>query len=569
MTTRIDIKDNTAQTGSTQINNVNLTTGMFTLCQINASARSSLLFVAYAREDIDRFCLRALRCPDSLVVKNRLKENKDKLLPQSIEWILQDPQYESWQNGDDVCLLWIKGGAGKGKTMISIGIVEELSRPQLESTVVTYFFCQNADYELNTLEAIIKGLILQLVNQQPVLKQSLRRRWDSTNNRFDEDVTSWRTLWNIFLEMLDWCKCQRVYMIVDALDECQDNGMADFLKLIVRNGLDHPAKIKWMLTSRPLDSAERELLTGHDQVQVSLELNSKYVSEAVKTYIASKVDELNRRHKYGAILKRELETELTEKAEGTFLWVSLVCKKLESVCRDKALTTIQNLPLGLHPFYDRIFDQLSTGERANVQGCMRLLKVMMLVYRPLKVEEVGSVTGLTDEEDAIRALADRCASFIKMQENKIAFVHQSARDYLAGENGQSMLDAHDHFGHHEIALGCLSYLSKWLKVNLIELPRPDSTRESLKTVTDQKRNVLLASVDYAATFWVQHLEDSKRTTIVPCGLTEKAAVGRFLCTKFLEWLECLSLLDRLPRAIEALKTLAKVAKVSIKCLFSV
>jgi hypothetical protein len=116
-----------------------------------------------------------LRCPDILVVKNRLKENKDKLLHKSIDWILQDLQYISWKDRDDVCLLWIKGSAGKGKTMMSISLIERLSPLLDTSTVVTYFFCQNADYKLNTLEAIIKGLILQLVNQQKELKESLRR----------------------------------------------------------------------------------------------------------------------------------------------------------------------------------------------------------------------------------------------------------------------------------------------------------------------------------------------------------------------------------------------------------
>jgi hypothetical protein len=517
---------------------------------------------AYTIDDIDRSCLRALQCPDTLVVKHRLKENKDKLLYKSIEWIFQDPQYFSWQDGDDVCLLWIKGGAGKGKTMLSIGLIERLSLPKDDSTVVTYFFCQNADYELNTIEAIIKGLILQLVNQQKELKESLRRRWDTVNQRFDEDVTSWRTLWNIFLEMLDRCKCRRVYVIVDALDECQDEGMADFLKLIVRTGLNHLSKIKWLLTSRPLDSAERELLVESDQVRVSLELNSKHVSEAVKTYIAYKAAELDHRHSYGQKLRREVETELNKKAEDTFLWVSLVCKRLESVRRDKALTTIQDLPPGLHPFYHRIFDQLNKGESAVVKGCMRLLKGMMLAYRPLNLAEVGGVTGLSDEEVAAEALVDRCASFVKMRGTDIEFVHQSARDYLAGKNEQSILDSHGHYGHGEIALSCLSHLSERLKVNLVDLPRPDSTRESMKAQKDKKRNTLIASVDYAATFWVQHLEGARRTTLIQDALAEQGEVTTFLRTKLLEWLECLSLLDKLPRAVEALKILTDAADVS-------
>ncbi|KFZ18716.1 hypothetical protein V501_01054, partial [Pseudogymnoascus sp. VKM F-4519 (FW-2642)] len=514
-------------------------------------------------DDIDQSCLRSLRCPDTLLVKNRLKENKDKLLHKSIDWILKDPLYISWKDGDDVCLLWIKGGAGKGKTMISIGLIERLSLPQDEPTVVTYFFCQNADYELKTLEAIIKGLILQLVNQQKDLKESLRRRWDTTNERFYEDVTSWRTLWNIFLEMLHRCRCPRVYVIVDALDECQDDGMADLLKLIVRTGLDQPSKIKWLLTSRPLDSAEQELLAGTDQVGVSLELNQKHLSEVVKTYIASKAIELDRRHHYGPALRQKVETELAAKAEDTFLWVSLVCKRLESVHRDEALTTIQDLPPGLPDFYRRVFNQLNEGESAVVMGCMRLLKAMMLAYRPLNVEEVSSVTGLSDQLVAIEAWVDRCASFVKRRGTDIEFVHQSARDYLAGKDGQSIFNFYEHYGHGEIALNCLSHLTERLKVNLVDLPQPDSTRESMK------RNALVVSVDYAATFWIQHLECVKRTMLIQNALAEQGEVGTFLRTKLLEWLECLSLLDRLPRAIETLSTLTDALKKSPSLLMLV
>ncbi|KFX88056.1 hypothetical protein V490_07867 [Pseudogymnoascus sp. VKM F-3557] len=505
-------------------------------------------------DDIDQSCLRSLRCPDTLAVKNRLKENKDKLLPKSIDWILQNPKYISWKDGEDVCLLWIKGGAGKGKTMISIGLIERLSYPQDESTVVTYFFCQEANYELKTLEAIIKGLILQLVTQQKDLKESLRRRWDAINERFDEDVTSWRTLWNIFSEMLSRCKCLRVYVIVDALDECQDDAMADFLKLIVRTGLDQPSKIKWLLTSRPLDSAERELLAGSDQVELSLELNQKQLSKVVKAFIASKVIELDRRQYYGLELRQKVESELAAKAEDTMLWVSLVCRRLESVHRDKALTTIQDLPPDLPDFYRRVFNQLNEGESAIVKGCMRLLKAMMLAYRPLNVAEVSSVTGLSEQLVAIEAWVDRCASFVKRQGTDIEFVHQSARDYLAGSDGQSIFDSYEHYGHGEIALNCLSHLTKRLKINLVDLSRPDSTRESMKT------NAVLISVDYAATFWVQHMECVKQTTLVQNALAEQGEASIFLRTRLLEWLECLSLLDRLPSAIETLSTFTHVIK---------
>ncbi|RMZ90383.1 hypothetical protein DV736_g2368, partial [Chaetothyriales sp. CBS 134916] len=501
--------------------------------QINYGGAGNPTFnLGYADDSIDRDCFRALRCPDARKVKNQLRENKDKLIHKSFEWILQDPQYVSWQDSPDVGLLWIRGGAGKGKTMMSIGLIEQLACSQDHSTVVIYFFCQNANYELNTIEAIIKGLILQLANQQKELKESLRSRWDSENKQFNEDIT-FRMLWDVFLEMLERCNCRRANVVVDGLDECQGEGMSDFLRLIVRTGLSQPSKIKWLLTSRPLDSAEQELLAGSDQVAVSLELNSQHVSEAVKTYIAAKVTELGRRYRYDQILRQKLEAELTEKAEHTFLWVSLVCKRLEGVPPDKVLVAIQDLQPGLIPFYHRIFNQLSEGEPAVIKECMRLLKAMMLTYRPLNMAEVSGVTGLPNEDEAIQALVSRCASFAKMRGTNIEFVHKSAQDYLAGENGQSVLDS--------------------LKVNLVGLPRPDSTWE------DKNREAVIASFDYTATFWAQHLDDARRTAHLQDALAEHGEVITFLRTKMLEWLECLSLLDKLPLAIDALKILTNTA----------
>ena len=161
--------------------------------------------------------------------------------------------------------------------------------------------------------------------------------------------------------------------------------MADLLRTVVRTGLDSPSRLKWLLTSRPLDSAEQELLAGSDQVGVSLELNAQHISLAVRSYISYKVTELDRRQRYRPVFRQQIEQELNLKAEDTFLWVSLVYKKLESVNRDKVLSTIQDIPPGLDEFYDRMLSQLCQGEPADVAGCMRLLQVMMLAYRPLHI----------------------------------------------------------------------------------------------------------------------------------------------------------------------------------------
>lgn len=520
-----------------------------------------------SKNEVDNACLRALRCPNSLVIKNRLKDKKDKVLRQSFDWILRDAQYISWQDGENVGLLWIKGGAGKGKTMMSIGLVEELAQRPKDTTLVTYFFCQNADSDLNTIEAVIKGLIFQLVRQQESLKQALWERWDSENQCFTEDVSSWRGLWDIFMEMLELCTCPRVYVLVDALDECQKEGMADLLQAVVRTGLSRPARVKWLLVSRPLDIAQQKLLVGNDQLLVSLELNVEHVSQGVQAYITHKVDELDRWWSPDTFPRDEIERELCRKAQGTFLWVHLVCRRLEDVSAEDALTTIQSFRPGLNDIYRRAFTELCYGKRRVMQGCIHLLKVMMLTFQPLNVHEVSNVAGLPDDQSYLQMLIDRCASFVQKRGAYVEFLHQSARDYLSGDNGPSPLDVGDDISHAEIGMNCLAHLSKQLKANLLDCPQPGATRETVLENMQDGRNELLSRLDYAATFFVRHLAIAKERSIVQHALADNGVMEQFLRTHFLEWLECLCLLDQLPSAVGSLRTLAdlssKVARVSL------
>ena len=65
----------------------------------------------------------------------------------------------------------------------------------------------------------------------------------------------------------------------------------------------------------------------------------------------------------------------------------------------------------------------------------------MLAYLPLDLDEINNVMGIPDDREGrdIKKLVDQFVSFIKVHSRKIGFVHQSARDYLAGENEQSIL----------------------------------------------------------------------------------------------------------------------------------
>src|SRR5271156_3091467 len=130
-------------------------------------------------------CLRDLRITDPWEDKQRIEAGKDRLLKDCYAWILDNADFRCWRDCDDSKLLWIKGDPGKGKTMMMIALVEELSgrptarirseflsqpRGELKanppSSIVSYFFCQSTDSRLNNAVSVLKGLISLLVTQK-------------------------------------------------------------------------------------------------------------------------------------------------------------------------------------------------------------------------------------------------------------------------------------------------------------------------------------------------------------------------------------------------------------------
>lgn len=467
-----------------------------------------------------------------------------------------------WKNSEDIGLLWIKGGAGKGKTMMSIGLIEELS----DQSSVLYFFCQRDNHELNTIEAIIKGLIKQLVDRKEVVKSLLRRLWNESERRLYEDVNSWQSLWCLFKEMLDMClphnekcscsqgkcSCRQIFVVVDALDECVDNYMAAFLETIVKTGLDHPKQVKWLLTSRLFDSGERTLVADFDQLHISLELNSAHIAQAVRNYIVYKVTKLDHTHRYGDMLCRRIEESLSRMPDDTFLWVSLVCQKLETVESREALDTIQNSPSTLVDLYDEAYKEICYSESSVTDPCLQLLWGMVHAFRPLRTYELSNVLKLPDDLELVKKLVRRCSSFILLRDTVLEFIHQSARDYLVGTHPEPLDQYSNFIGHQEMGYRCLYSLRERLQSRSLSSNYARDAKESELEIAQND-----SSLFYPVSFWFQHVYAARGQSIIvkdPLGVGQ---VGSFIQEYLLQWFHYLSLLNELPLAIEVLETLTE------------
>ena len=118
--------------------------------------------------------------------------------------------------------------------------------------------------------------------------------------------------------MLNDSSLSRVYLIVDALDEC-DSGLDELLELITNKKLNLLSRVKWLMASRNRLDIEERLRSNSSCLKISLKLNSSYISCTIDTFIDFKVQELAEQKKYDSKLWEEVRSYLYENAEGTFL----------------------------------------------------------------------------------------------------------------------------------------------------------------------------------------------------------------------------------------------------------
>jgi hypothetical protein len=153
----------------------------------------------------------------------------------------------------------------------------------------------------------------------------------------------------IFTSILDDATLQSTYLIIDALDECITD-LSLLLDLVIQKSSAY-SRVKWIVSSCNWLSIEKDLDTATQKARLCLELNEKSVSAAVTTYIQFKVDWLGERNRYNNDTRDAVQRYLSLNANGTFLWVALVCQELANVPGWKAQKKLTAFPPELDALY--------------------------------------------------------------------------------------------------------------------------------------------------------------------------------------------------------------------------
>jgi hypothetical protein len=431
------------------------------------------------------------------------------------EWITQNESYRAWLNsvgdgdgnGDgnsNLRLLWISGGPGKGKTMLSIFLTEELERHTTDKKdAQLVFFCSAQDEEHNTGVAVLRGLVHQIIAKRPQLVKHALPYFE-TPEKTQQTLLSLETLWIIFSKLIIDAELGTMFCVLDGLDECHE----DTLRSLVPRIIDllscqgsTQGSTRTMIAFK-LAIVSRKIPGLHKCIRVQLDPdNNEKVASDIERVISARVNELSHIPGFDDALRRTVQTALLQRAEGTFLWVGFAVHELlqKRTCSE-VLGVLENLPTGLPAYYSRMLQDIPAEQR---QTSSSILRWVTLALRPLELQELAAAVDVRPFssrltiDQATRDVITLCGPLLRVQEREVSLVHQSVRDYLLRkeEDSNAVLEAYrirPQTTHLEIVQSCLNcVMLSGFQQNVVELADRSLSQES-------------PLLRYAAVHWPEH-----------------------------------------------------------------
>ncbi|KAG9249645.1 uncharacterized protein F5Z01DRAFT_473127 [Emericellopsis atlantica] len=445
-------------------------------------------------------CLPDLFLTDPYEDMQEMKRKKGSRAKNTCDWILGTDELTAWlgdvsePTAPPMDVLWLYGNPGTGKSTMSMFLAEGLSEAfsKTPNKTLAYFFCDSGYDARNTARAIVRGLLLQLVQQHPQLIEHVLPKYEE---RKDRAFDSFDAVWTMFTKACADKGTGRKYCIVDALDECAQDEQETLLKQIEETfGGDQSSgrlNVSILLTSRPYPEIERFLSRFPKKNLVSFDESKRDIDK----FIDEKVARLKRNNKYTDSLAGNIMQVLRDKADGIFLWVGLVCQELERTPSRKAVALLEKLPAGLQSLYKQLLDAaLEQDEDSDV--IKRLLSFVIVARRPFSTRELASACRLYQDEGeeeriqfTIEIIAS-CRLMIVVQDEKVLLLHQSVKDFLLGDIGSKLRFVNQLQTHNELANRCVECLIE----KFSSLQRGGYTKEDGDLVP------------YSTQFWPEHAQ---------------------------------------------------------------
>ncbi|GKZ47041.1 hypothetical protein AbraIFM66951_010381 [Aspergillus brasiliensis] len=443
---------------------------------------------------------------------------EDLRTPGTCKWLTLRKQYASWKSGvRDRPIFWLTGNAGSGKSVLASSTIDDCESGDYPCG---YYFFKHEGGNTSTITACLLSLAFQMCRiDEKILRQITKISQDSDAWEQLDERTLWREIFQefIFREL----KPNLCYWVIDALDECLRPNL--LVSLLTQS----PSWLRIFVTSRNGPTMSQCLPSQRNTIE-------EYVIQPQDTMGDLRIF-VDSRTPYIPIAVDDdqgiFQAKILDKAGGSFLWLSLVIRELETTfSEESAENIISEIPMEMHDVYARILQNIPARSHNLVRS---IFAWTLLAVRPLSVDELKHAIKMDTGETVHRledAIITICGQLIRIgRENEVQYIHQTARAFLLEQDEFSPLVVCKSTDQLRIAELCLKTLSSYI-VNepgrrVTEGPAESNIAEyaaihfsdHLKDCdleTSSMWNTLLEFMECTALSWIQYLAETGRLRYV-------------------------------------------------------
>lgn len=253
---------------------------------------------------MDKESLKVLKWLSAIDCHSKQRETLSRKQEGTGEWLFRSQEYQNWLSGKDR-LLWCSGSPGAGKTVLTSAIVDDLeTRFSVSNVGIAFIYCNYA--EKISIAEYLASIIQQLIRQRYVIPDYIldlyhKHRSMGTNIDTAEAVHLLHILISEF---------PRLYIVVDALDECEETKKTR--TNLIRQLQNLPSNAHLLLTSRHLGDIEEKLSDcPHLEIRAS--------DDDVRVYLEARIDmeeNILKFCKKDPTLRETIVGKIAEKAHG-------------------------------------------------------------------------------------------------------------------------------------------------------------------------------------------------------------------------------------------------------------
>ncbi|KAL4806547.1 hypothetical protein BDV18DRAFT_152048 [Aspergillus unguis] len=378
----------------------------------------------------------------------------DRRQPGTGQWFLDSAEYQDWVNSN-AHTLFCPGIPGAGKTILTATVIDDLTSRFVhdESIGIAYIYCNFNRQNEQSLLALLSSLLKQLCQGQPSVPESVRGLYDKhipkrTRPSYQSIASALESVISKFL---------RVFIVVDALDECQLANDCPARLITELFNLQAACGLNIFATSRFIPQiAER--FAG----STTLEIRAN--DQDVRSYLGSRISQ-----SASKILlqhREEIQNEVANAVDGMFLLAQLHFDYVKTKRTSKKIReALRSLPKGsdaIEHAYTNAMQRIERSDSESRKLAKDILTWINCAVRPLSTSELRHALAVETspefDENNILSLHDiisMCAGLVTVDEQSDVFrlVHYTTEEYFRRTWTRWFPNA-----HQDIATTCVTYL---------------------------------------------------------------------------------------------------------------